>query len=98
MNIQKVLKKHEMWLNGEKGGERANFSNADLTSVKLMGVNLKGADLWNANLRGADLRYANLEDADLTGSNLRNADLRGANLCDAPVERCQSDRCRFEKG
>ena len=35
-----------MWLNGEKGGERANLEYADLR-----GVNLADADLENSNLR-----------------------------------------------
>ena len=53
-----ILKKHKMWLNDEKGGERANLWNADL----------RNADLWNADLRDADLR-----NADLRNANLRNA-------------------------
>lgn len=30
MNIQEVLEKHEMWLNGEDGGQIADLQDADL--------------------------------------------------------------------
>ena len=61
MNLNEILKKHEMWLEGEKGGERANLS---------------GYDLININLSGADLINANLRDVDLSGANLKNIILR----------------------
>ena len=48
--LKEILKKHEMWLNDEDGGERASLCDA----------NLRGADLWRANLRGANLCGANL--------------------------------------
>lgn len=78
MNLEKILKKHELWLNGEEGGERANLINADLR-----GADLRGADLWNADLRCADLSNANLSGADLEGADLRYANLWNANLSDA---------------
>ena len=46
MNLKEILKKHEMWLKYEKGGERANLEYANLC-----GTNLDGADLRNADLR-----------------------------------------------
>ena len=88
MNLKEILKKHEMWLNGEEGGERANLKNANLSGVNLSGVDLSEADLNGVNLSNADLRYtnlrgANLSGADLNNANLRNADLRNADLRDA---------------
>ena len=41
--LQEVLKKHKMWLQGNEGGEKAN---------------LWEADLREADLRGADLDYS----------------------------------------
>ena len=38
--LNSILQKHHCWLNGDKGGERAN----------LRGANLRGADLWGADL------------------------------------------------
>ena len=91
--LQKILKLHEKWLNGEDGGVKANLSDANLCYADLRGANLSGADLRDANLcyanfRGANLRGANLSgadlnDANLSGANLSGADLIGADLRDA---------------
>lgn len=70
-----ILEKHQKWLQGEPGGERADLQGADL-----QGADLKGADLQGANLRWADLRGADLKGADLKGANLRGAELQWANL------------------
>ena len=53
--LDETLKKHELWLEGAYGGEKADLSEADL----------RGADLMEANLRGANLRGADLSEADL---------------------------------
>ena len=68
--LNRVLKLHRKWLNGEEEGLRADLSYA----------NLNGSDLRNADLRNADLRGADLSYADLSYADLRNADLRGADL------------------
>ena len=87
--LNKILKKHELWLKGE-GGEQANLryanlgnailSYADLRHADLSYTNLLGADLRGANLEYTDLRRANLRRANLEYTDLRHADLRGANL------------------
>ena len=66
--IKEVLRKHQMWLNDEKVGEKAD----------LRGANLYGANLYGANLYGANLCEANLREADLSRANLCEANLRGA--------------------
>lgn len=58
--LNEILRKHQMWLQGEKGGERANLREADL----------RGADLRWADLCEVDLRGANLHRANLCGANL----------------------------
>ena len=78
MDLEKILEKHEMWLKGEEGRERA-----DLRYTDLSGANLSDADLRYANLRGTDLRYANLRYANLSDADLRKADLRCADLWNA---------------
>ena len=95
MNLNEILKKHEMWLEGEKGGERANLSGYDLININLSGadlinanlrdVDLSGANLKNIILRGADLRNANLKGANLKGANLINANLRNVDLCNTDL-------------
>ena len=69
-DIDVIIKSHTSWLNGERGGTRANLSRA----------NLSGANLSRANLSGADLSRANLSGANLSGANLGGADLREADL------------------
>lgn len=79
--LKKVLEKHEKWVNGAEGGERADFRSA----------NLRGAYLGDADLRGANFIDANLSDACFIGANLINADLRDADLIDADL-RCANLR------
>ena len=95
--LDETLKKHELWLEGAYGGEKADLSEAELRGAYLMGANLRranliGADLseaylMGANLRGADLSEADLRRANLTRANLRKADLSGANLSGAKLNR-----------
>ena len=78
MNIElltEIIERHNKWMSGIEGGERADLRGADLK-----GADLKGADLSEANLKGADLKGANLKEADLREANLKGADLKGANL------------------
>ena len=49
--IQKILDKHELWLEDKEGGGRA-----DLRRANLKGANLGGANLGGANLEGATLK------------------------------------------
>ncbi len=78
--ISEVLRKHNLWLGGDEGGERANLCGADLSYANLRGANLRGANLSYANLSGANLSYANLSGANLCGANLSGANLSGAEL------------------
>jgi uncharacterized protein YjbI with pentapeptide repeats len=48
INLQEILRKHQLWLLREEGGERAN----------LEGAYLVGADLTCANLTSANLDYS----------------------------------------
>ena len=51
--IKGILTKHELWLKGEYGGERANLQGADLQRA-----NLQRADLQRADLQGANLDFS----------------------------------------
>ena len=91
--LQVILEKHQLWLEGSEGGVRANLSGANLFHTVLSGANLSGADLSHAYLFGADLSDADLSraylfraylyGADLSGANLSGANLSGAYLFDA---------------
>ena len=80
MNLNEILQKHEMWLKGEEGRERADLRYTDLSGADLTDVDLRYANLRGTDLRYANLRYANLSDADLRKADLRCADLWNANL------------------
>ena len=80
--LNEILQKHKMWLNNDKGRERADLRSiylrfADLRFTDLRFADLRGTDLKNADLRFADLRFADLRGADLRGADLRGIDLRG---------------------
>lgn len=75
MNLKEILGKHELWLSGDKTGERANLSCADLRGAYLSGADLRFSDLRFSDLSGVNLRDANLRDADLIGADLRGSDL-----------------------
>lgn len=90
--LDETLKKHELWLEGAYGGEKADLSEAELRGAYLIGANLRGAnlrgaDLSEAYLGGADLRRADLSEADLSGANLTRADIRRADLSGAKLNR-----------
>ena len=72
--LNEILRKHKLWLDGDKNGSEANLSEADLSKADLSEADLRWADLSEANLRWADL-----SGADLSGANLSGADLSGAN-------------------
>lgn len=59
--LEVFLRKHKLWLENKKGGERADLSRADLSWANLSGANLSGADLSGADLSGANLSGANLD-------------------------------------
>ena len=85
MNLKKILEKHEMWLKGEEGRERADLRYTDLSGADLTDVDLRYANLRGTDLRYANLRYANLSAADLWNADLINANLEGADLSDADL-------------
>ena len=78
--LNEILRKHEMWINREEGGIRADLSNADLSRANLHLANLHLAKLYEANLSGANLYEANLSGANLSGADLSGANLNGVDL------------------
>ena len=68
--LKEILEKHEKWLKGKEGGERADLSYANLTNANLTNARLYNARLYNADLSNADLYNASLTYADLSNANL----------------------------
>lgn len=71
-NLKEVLELHKKWLNGEKGGIRADLREVDLSNANLSNADLSYTDLRDVNLSEADLRVANLSNADLNDANLND--------------------------
>ena len=61
--LDKILRKHKLWLMNDPEGEMANLYRADLSGADLSLANLSLANLYRANLSGADLSEANLSGA-----------------------------------
>ena len=80
--VNEAVRLHGLWLKDSRAGERANFSNKNLS-----GLDFSGADLRNASLSGAYLIDVNLNNADLSGANLMDADFIGADLSGANLRR-----------
>lgn len=98
MNLEEILKKHELWLLGDKAGERANLSGADLSGVNLSGADLSGADLSDANLFGVNLSDANMEGVNLSGANIEGVNLSGAKNLLSPINYLKENFERTDEG
>ena len=81
--LLEILKKHEMWMKEEPGGERADLSNTDLKGIDLAGAFLPWAILDGANLENAILSGIRLMHAELVGVNFTNAIMSEVNLSSA---------------
>lgn len=75
-----ALRRHEAWLKGKLGGERAFLQGEDLCGADLQGKDLRHADLHGAKLRDTDFRNSDLRDTDFRHTDLRHADLRDTEL------------------
>lgn len=88
--LNRLLRKHILWLKGYKCGKRLDLSNMDLSGMdlsnmnlqraNLQGIDLREANLENANLKSVNLKYAILNKAILYKANLENSNLEGAKL------------------
>ena len=81
--LDKILRKHKLWLMNDPEGEMADLYRANLSGANLSGADLPGADLSGADLSGADLSWANLSGTNLSGADLYRANLSWANLSGA---------------
>ena len=94
--LNKILDKHEKWLNDEEGGERADLSGKDVQGLDfsfrnlkrayMAGTNMEGADMIRANMIGAEMTGANMTRANMIGVNLTEADMTGTNMAGANID------------
>ena len=95
-HLDRIVGKHQRFLDGRLGGarailrfidgERLDLSGRRLSDVDFCGANLRGVKLAGAALERASFYCADLQAADARGANLRRADLRGASLREACLE------------
>jgi len=98
--LRKGVKAWNKW-KIENPYDEVDFSDADLSQMKLQGANLTGADLMALHNResikiGADLSRTNLQETNLTEANLQYAYFKGANLREANFCRANLSRACFE--
>ena len=84
--LNKILRKHRLWLNNEIGGEKAVLDHTDLRGLNLYGATLDEASLVNTLLRAADLTRASLIIANLSGCDLKNAEMKKTDICGANLK------------
>lgn len=84
MDILKVIKDHELWLetrfSGQVQGERADLSWMDLFGLDLANRNLSLANMQGCNLTNANLQNANLDSVNLNDAILDGADFQGTKM------------------
>jgi hypothetical protein len=78
--LQEILQKHKLWLDGKKGGECADLRYADLRCANFREAVLRYANFNYADLREANFSYADLRGADFSYANFREANLRCADF------------------
>ena len=83
--LNEILRRHNAWMTGEDGGERADLHGADLQRAGLQQTDLRCANLQNAKLHRAKLQHAKLQSAELQHTVLKHTDLHGADLQNAKL-------------
>lgn len=78
--FDEMMRLHEMWLNGEEGGKRANMKGADLRTVNMNRADMRGVNMQRANMLHADMQYANMQCANMQHADMRSADMRSAEM------------------
>lgn len=91
--LEIICAKHALWIYGEEGGERADFSNCLLKNVNLANCNLCGADFSGAVFINCKLDDASMCDADFKDTKFKQCSLRhftaeGADLTGSDFYNC----------
>ena len=78
--LNEVIRKHKLWLNGKQGGKRACLYGRYLGFLSMKNADLRGADMSFVDLTHADLRHADLRGACIAWANWYLANTRGAKM------------------
>ena len=74
--LEIICAKHALWIYGEQGGERADFSDCLLEKVNFSNCNLCGADFSGATFINCNLDDASMCDADFENAKFRRCSVR----------------------
>lgn len=93
--IAKILDKHGKWLDGERGGKRATFTDVSLVRADFHQRRLDKAVFTNVNMANAYLRGATLTEVVMKSVNLFRANLTHASFAKAKMAGCclRDTRC-----
>lgn len=93
--LREILAQHRLWVKScGRYGEKANFSNVDLSGANLSNSDLSYANLSNSDLSGANLHGSNLHCTNFYCANLHDVDIRWINpfdVCGQKSIRVQAD-------
>lgn len=108
VELNDIVRKHQMFLTARKGGARALLRDKDLSGLSFVGQNLSqsdftgcllvGADLTNTNLESATLFGCDLSQAKLSNTKLNRADLRGAILSNTDLSNADMTGADLREG
>ena len=99
-DINVIINQHKLWLNDDKCGKRADFSESNLINVNLSDMDLRyidfsGSDLSGCDFSNSDLRGCNLISCDLSYGNFNGCDLRYTDLRGSDLSNCKLTNCDF---
>jgi hypothetical protein len=101
--LETLLSKHRLWIDGKEGGERLDLSGKKLRGADFRNCDLKGSifgevEAIGADFSGADLENASFEKANLTNANFENCNLKNVNICDAKMDGIKVEGAIIGKG
>lgn len=78
--LNEILRKHALWLGDDDEGERADFSDTDLSGLDLSNENLININFVDARLISTDFRNSKLNDSVFENAELSCANFSGSDL------------------
>ena len=91
--FDEMLRLHEMWLNGEEGGKRANMQDANMQCADMQYANMQCANMQRTDMRHADMRSAKMQRTDMRGANI---DYSAWPLCCGSLKAYVDDRIAIQ--
>ena len=95
MQLNKMLMSHNAWIHNDKLGQRADFTDQDLSGADMRYRNLINVIFVNSNLEKTNFTGSNMASADCTNANMREAKLIGTTLTYALFQNANMSRANF---